>query len=279
MIYDSLYYSLFQLLPNFKGKLRFSRVFYTNPTNLKKSRKIKVKYGLIFHLPSLIDSIGYELFINGIYEKKLINYLIKNIPPNGVFVDVGANIGSISLFVARRRPDIRVYAFEASPYIYKFLKSNKEINKLHNVELYNYAIHNTDNSQLLFYAPEDEFGKGSFKQTYTNKEEYVSTITLDSFLSNNEICPDIIKVDVQGFELNVFQGLNSFITHSPKKPDIIFEFEDWAEEIALGKENISIAQKYLHNLGYSIYEFDKPNMPKIKDLIDAGSRELIAKFE
>ena len=271
-------FSFFAFLPIFRGKLRISRFFYSDKEKLRTKKFIRIKYGLILKVPSLIDSIGYELFINGIYEKKLVDYLIKSIPKNGILLDVGANIGAICILVAYKRPDIQVYAFEASPYIFGFLNTNKDLNRVSNLHIYNYAVHNTNNISFKFYAPADQFGKGSFHQTYTNKEEFVSTITLDTFLSTNRIIPDLIKVDVQGFELNVFQGINSFIKYSSKKPDIIFEFEDWAEAIALGKENISMAQKYLLDLGYAIYQFDRPRFPILDCLLKEGSRELIAKY-
>ncbi|MBU6157444.1 MAG: FkbM family methyltransferase [Bacteroidetes bacterium] len=270
--------SWFQWLPLFKGKLRLSRFFYRNKANLASPRIISARKGFQFKVPSLIDSIGYELFINGIYETKLVNYLISAIPQNGVLIDVGANIGAISILVAKRRSDIKVHAFEASPFIFSFLKVNKELNKLDNLYIYNNAVHNTDGAHMNFYAPQDQFGKGSFSQTYTNKAESVTTISLDTFLLQNDIKPDIIKVDVQGYEINVFKGMQSFLQSTSKKPEIIFEFEDWAESIAIGKENITAAQQYLLALGYSIYEFDKPKMSKISHPITIGSRELIARF-
>jgi FkbM family methyltransferase len=271
-------HSFFQWLPLFRGKLRISRFFYRNKKNLSFPRIINTRIGLQLKVPSLIDSIGYELFINGIYEAKLVNYLIRAIPQNGVLIDVGANIGAISTMVAFRRKDIKVHAFEASPFIFNFLKVNKELNKLENLYIYNFAVHNTDGEPMNFYAPADQFGKGSFSQTYTNKAESVTTQSLDTFLLQNDITPDIIKVDVQGYEINVFQGMQSFITSAAKKPDIIFEFEDWAESIAIGKENITAAQKCLLALGYSIYEFDKAKMSEIHHPVSVGSRELIARF-
>jgi hypothetical protein len=102
---------------------------------------------------------------------------------------------------------------------------------------------------------------------------------LDTFFNEQGLNPDIIKVDVQGFELYVFQGMKKYLSDNLNKPKIIFEFEDWAEAIALGKENISKAQKYLKNKGYHIYSFDKRNYPILNDVICSGSHELIAQSE
>ena len=269
-------FSLFQLFPSFKGKLRISRLFYSRKRR-KHRQSIRVKYGLKFKLPSLIDSIGYELFVNGIYEPKTIRYLVDSLPRNAVFVDVGANIGAISVFVAKLRPDVKVFAIEASPFVYSHLKENVELNGLNNISVFNFAVHNQDNLVVKIYAPQGQFGKGSFSKTFTSESEDVKTIQLDSFFRANNITPASVKVDVQGYELFVFQGLAPYLMRVELKPEIIFEFEDWSERIAMGEENITIAQKYLRDLGYRIYDFSKQGITPLDSVVSVGSCELLAK--
>lgn len=242
--------SLFQLLPLFRGKLRLSRFFYKQ--GLKNPSVFRIRYGLTLKVPSLVDSIGYELFINGVYEEKTIRYLVKTIPKGGVLVDVGANVGAIAIVTARLRPDVKVYAFEASPFIFSFLKENIEKNHLTNVFAYNKAVHETDDDELPFYAPEDEFGKGSFSQTYSNKPELVKTVRLDHFFTEHHLTPSVVKVDVQGYEYHVFKGMSDYYTQKKPKPIILFEFESWAERIAMGEERIGIAKQCVLDYGYTI---------------------------
>jgi FkbM family methyltransferase len=241
---------VFQLLPLFRGKLRLSRFFYKQ--GLKKPSVFRIRYGLTLKVPSLVDSIGYELFINGVYEAKTIRYLVKTIPKGGVLVDVGANIGAIAIVTARLRPDVQVYAFEASPFIFSFLKENIEQNRLANVFAYNKAVHETNDAELSFYAPEDEFGKGSFSQTYSNKPELVKTVRLDHFLAAHHLIPSVVKVDVQGYEYYVFKGMRDYYAQQKPKPIILFEFESWAEKIAMGEEGIGIAKQCVIDYGYQI---------------------------
>lgn len=264
--------SVFQLLPLFRGKLRISRFFYKK--QLKHASVFRIRHGLIVQVPSLVDSIGYELFINGIYEQKTINYLVKTIPHGGVLIDVGANIGAISLLTARLRPDVRVYAFEASPYIFSFLKNNIEQNHLTNILAINKAVHETSDTEMEFYAPEDEFGKGSFSQTYSNKPELVNTIRLDQFLAQNNINPNVIKVDVQGYEYYVFKGMSDYFAKNNPKPIILFEFEGWAERIALGNENVGKAKAYILENGYKIVP--ESSGKKLASDISDSDRKLVA---
>ncbi|MEJ8842233.1 FkbM family methyltransferase [Lacibacter sp. H375] len=265
----------FQLLPLFRGKLRASRFFYHGKESLSKPCSFKIKNDLEIAVPSLIDSIGYELFINGIYEHKTIDFLHKHIPKGGVFVDVGANIGAISVLIAKRRPDITIYAFEASPFIFSFLDENIQNNRLKNVFAFNHAVHDEDGKEMNFYAPEDEFGKGSFSQTYSNKAELVSTVRLDTFFDSHAILPDIIKVDVQGYEFFVFNGMSGYIEQKKKKPIILFEFEGWAESIAMGKENIGKAKDCLQSYGYRFVPVGS-SLKHVPDGIDFNNSELVA---
>jgi FkbM family methyltransferase len=265
---------IFQYLPLFKGKLRVSRFFYHEKKSLNKPCSFKIRSGLEIVAPSLIDSIGYELFINGIYEHKTIDFLERNIPKGGVFVDVGANIGAISVIIAKRRPDIKIYAFEASPFIFSFLEENIQKNQLKNIFAFNYAVHDENETEMNFYAPEDEFGKGSFSQTYSNTAELVSTVRLDTFFHKYAIQPDVMKVDVQGYEYFVFNGMSDYFEQKKKKPIILFEFEGWAEEIAIGKENIGKAKNCLKAYGYRFIPVGASLTNT--DEIDFSNNELVA---
>jgi hypothetical protein len=91
----------------------------------RKNLQISTKSGL-FELPNLVEIISFELFVNGYYERGLIELLRKSIPKNGVFIDIGGNIGSISISLALSRPDIKMISVEASPWIYKVLHKNVE---------------------------------------------------------------------------------------------------------------------------------------------------------
>ncbi len=95
----------------YKGKLTIARLLipYFNRevtfNTLKKTR---------YTVPNLIENVSFELFVNGTYEPEIIEYICSSLPQNGVFIDVGANIGTVSIALAKARPDVEVYAFEAS---------------------------------------------------------------------------------------------------------------------------------------------------------------------
>ena len=76
-----------QALPVFRGKRRIGRIIMKlSGMSSKSGIVVKTKAGE-FYLPNLKDMISIDLFINGYYEKGLVDMLKNNIPPNGVLMD------------------------------------------------------------------------------------------------------------------------------------------------------------------------------------------------
>jgi FkbM family methyltransferase len=258
---------IFNFFPSFKGKLRLARLLYDKD----KSRYFRTPSGLFFTVPNLQEIVSLELFVNGIYEKETIDFICKSLPENGIFIDVGANIGAISIEVANARKDVSVYAFEASPRVFNYLKRNQTQNNVKNLFVYNLAVHERNDIELPFYSPIVGNGKGSFSPVFTNTYEVVKTIRLDEFFIQHKICPDFIKVDVEGYELLVFRGLSNF--DHLNKTTLLFEFVDWAERLAnLGE---GAAQNYLFAQDFTLSSLYTGK--RIVSAIRSGSEMIIAK--
>lgn len=245
--------SLLQALPSFRGKRRLGRMALSLSGISKKNEFVVSTKAGKFLLPNLSDIISLDLFMHGFYEKGLVNLLVNKIPPNGILLDVGANIGSVCVPVANIRPDIKVIAIEASPWVYKFLKKNIELNDVRNVTALNFAVYSESKKLLPMYAPKDLFGKGSLKAVYTSEAEMVETITLDDIKSRLKLSAiHFIKVDVEGFEASVFSGMSQIAASD--KPKIIFEFSEWAETEAGYKAGE--AQSIVISKGYQLQRLD-----------------------
>ena len=267
--------SIFQFLPSIKGKLRVARVFYKRRINNQLENFFKVRKNIFFFVPNLTENIYFELYVNGYYERETINFFIKEIPQNGVFIDVGANIGSITVFIAKLRPDVKIFAFEPEPTVYAYLVKNIEINDLKNVVVYNYAVHKLNNIELPFYSRADKSGKGSFSNVFTDNAVMVRTINLDNFFIQTNIIPSAIKVDVEGYEKLVFESMEFFLKKS-NNCFIFFEFVDWAEKFA--NECMSgDAQKKIKEYGFHIMELQGDKLSKRNFIQYEGScKNLVA---
>src|SRR5688500_7067071 len=102
-----------QSLPEFKGKNRVSRLLLGNSYKNKRDVILEAAHGLHFKIPNFIENVGFDILINGVHEKQTSEYIIKKIPSNGTFLDIGANIGSITLPVCKKRKDIKAISIEA----------------------------------------------------------------------------------------------------------------------------------------------------------------------
>jgi tRNA G46 methylase TrmB len=113
---------LLQFLPIFKGKMRFGKFFYRKKIGTQSEQTFLLKENnLKITVPNLLENVSFELFLNGNYEKETIDFFINSIPQNAVLFDIGANIGAFSFTIAKQRPDVKIFAFEAVPFIFKYL--------------------------------------------------------------------------------------------------------------------------------------------------------------
>ena len=150
----------------------------------KKNFWIKGKSRCEYLVPNVVENIGFEIFVNGIYEEDTSGFIIRNLPANAVFLDLGANIGAITIPVLSKRRDIKILCVEAAPWIYEYLKQNLARNKGDNVSAFNKALFYTDNEIVNFYSPDEKFGKGSMSPVFTDKVIPVSTGKLDTLLKD-----------------------------------------------------------------------------------------------
>lgn len=265
---------LFRRLPDFKGKRRLSRILFKNLIRSGTNIFVEGEMQCVYELPNIKEAIAFDLFINGIYEKETIEFFVKRTPSSGVFLDLGANIGSITIPLLKKRPDLTCICVEAAPWIFEYLGRNLLSNRLGStVYSVNKAIWDKSGIQLPFYSPAEQFGKGSLSSVFTKEAIQVETITIGDLLRGRNISRvDMIKIDIEGFEYFAFKGAENLLRQADA-PDILFEFVDWAQAMA-GVEK-GAEQELLRSFGYRIFQLDENGLLEIKN-ITKGSRMLFA---
>jgi FkbM family methyltransferase len=171
-------------------------------------------------------------------ERRLMREFLR---PGQTILDVGANVGFLTVFFARATgASGKVYAFEPNPLIFDLLRQNTA--PYGQVEAINCGLSVDNVDSTLFLAGRDH-SVASFSQEYpTLHVRYQDFGRLDSvqaklvngdqFLSQREIDRiDILKIDVEGWELNVLRGLQKTIQRSPEIV-IFFEYNRAAQECA-----------------------------------------------
>jgi len=168
---------------------------------------------------SWISNVGY-------YEIGLLRELVKY-TKNKVVFDVGAYIGTHTIYISKFGDPETVYAFEPDPKNFGLLKKNIEANSLDSVVPINKGVWEFDGTVNFKIA--DASNRGISKVDYAG-DTTIQVVSLDKFCSDGKC--DCIKIDIEGNELKVLEGARKIIidnrpvlaieVHGTK-----FEFPDW----------------------------------------------------
>jgi FkbM family methyltransferase len=213
-----------------------------------------------------------------VYEPDVLECLLANLQPGATYVDVGANVGDQVLPIARHiGPEGRVLAIEASAQVFTYLCDNCKMNRLKNVMCINAAACETEGEVLFYPAPADHSGMGALAAQFDATPVSVRGAQLDKLLAEAKVDHvDVIKLDVEGFELKVFRGAQALLTNA-RSPLILFEFCDWAEARVPGIQ-VGDAQRCLAELGYSIWRLDDfvGQGNPLREVVTTGFHTLVA---
>lgn len=266
--------TLLRYFSPFKGKPRLARLLLGNRINQIKDTLVKGKYGCTFTIPNIIENIGFDIYLDGVFEKETIELIMQKLPTSGVLVDMGANIGSISIPVCKQRPDVKVICIEAAERVYGYLDFNVKLNEITNCTIINKALTDSDGAIVNFFSPDEKFGKGSLSSVFTKNAKPIETIRLDTLLREQDIGKvDFIKADIEGYEYHAFKGAEKLLL-AENAPDILFEFVDWAEKAAHDCRP-GDAQRLLLKYGYTLYCWSNNNERTLMDKIQTTGNAMI----
>jgi FkbM family methyltransferase len=169
--------------------------------------------------PSIDEGVELSLYQTGTYEKGILSFLEESFDDTGLFVDVGANIGLMSVFVANKFKNSEVVAFEAHPKTAEILRGNIELNDLSNIQIVQKALGAKAGKVVIYDNWQMNRGAASIMYGDEGNEGYeVEMTTLDSVM-NRKV--SLVKIDVEGAELDVLKGMQDVIVRD--KPTLIVE--------------------------------------------------------
>lgn len=161
---------------------------------------------------NLIDDAIYE---TGAWEPQVLAFLrdaLQRTNKNqGIFLDIGANTGEYSLYMAQYAKT--VYAIEPYPPVLKRFNEMISLNGFENIKIYPVGFSNREGS-FPYYAPFDNnLGGGGFDPTFTKGSVKLIELPLvigDNYLESHGVNQiDIIKIDIEGYERYALLGLNN----------------------------------------------------------------------
>lgn len=177
-------------------------------------------------------------------ERALLRRLIR---PGMTVVDVGANIGIYTRFFSGLAAvSGRVHAFEPAPSNYKRLRENAE--HFTNVSLNHAAVGDCSGTIRLFVSDELNVDHRTFDSGDGRKGIDVPVVSLDEYFSAGHRV-DLIKIDVQGYELSVLQGAKRVLAENR---DIKVLMEFWPYGLAKAAVSPSKVIELINSLGFEI---------------------------
>jgi FkbM family methyltransferase len=176
---------------------------------------------------SIASDDDYLDHVEGEFEPEMVSLFKALIQPNNTVLDIGANIGCTSILfgdLARK-----VYSFEPSPTTHRWLVENVKRAKLNNVEPINLGLGKEAGTFELTFAPNNRSGGFVSNLTSASEGHQVEHITIargDDFIRERQLNKvDFIKIDVEGFEQSVIEGLAATIVRD--QPIVALELNHW----------------------------------------------------
>lgn len=191
-------------------------------------------------------------FTPGRYEPPIQECIANVVKPGEVCYDIGANLGFFTILLARLAGSAGiVYAFEPVPRNAEIVEGNARLNDMTNISVLRYAVADRNGTSELLLA--EHAGGAVLKSAGTPPDlvgsTMVETRTLDTLVEQNGLRPPtFVKIDVEGAELDVLQGMQSVLERHG--PTILLEVDD-AEEAECERKFAACAS-FLEVRGYRI---------------------------
>lgn len=241
------------------------------------------------HLPSSIKTrqsvYGYEVeldcqypiereMVTGSYDGTACQVLADFVKPGDAVMDIGANVGAISLNMARRVGNSgRVYAIEPGPLTHDRFQNTIRKNRIENISLIQIGL-SKSKGELQWKLDRGNLGNAFLVES--GGDLNVPVTTLDALADEHSIGElSFIKVDVEGMELEVFQGGTS--TLEKLKPTLLFEtlVARREEQRERGSSYYDDLEKLLLDIGYVLFAINETG-GYTRTSLDSSSQDTLA---
>lgn len=206
-----------------------------------------------------------------IHEENVVSLLIKNLKYSKCFVDIGANLGYYTILASNLLTDGIIYAFEMDETNCSLLEKNIKLNGCKNVHIHHAAV--TDFSGFLKYIGNSKHPSPMYSLSASDSKIRsdqvisVQTFAMDDFFKDKKSLPDVIKIDVEGAEMKVLNGMQNILQSSNVK---LFLEVHPIQLLVKFQSSANAVISMLINNGYSVFEIT--NMRGYGK--DAGLRKL-----
>lgn len=236
-----------KLYPFYRGRGRFvlSSFIASSSMASRETHLVVLKSGERVFV-SYSDYIGRMVYYFGDLDPLITNFIRANVQTGNTVLDVGANIGVVTLPAARWVGHSgRVIAFEPNPSAVSLLKRSVARNGFHNVTVHEVGLSDEDRAAVL-RVPPGHAGCASVRDSGEGVQ--CRLVPLDALeLGHGCETVRLMKIDVEGHELKVLRGAANFFDRAP--PELVL-FESHASKGPFWARD---EVRFLADLGYGIH--------------------------
>jgi FkbM family methyltransferase len=186
------------------------------------------------------------------HDEKAMISVIKSLDKNKSIIDIGGNCGLFCIPASML--GYKVYTFEPITINVDLLEMNKKANNCESLEIIQKALFNETKKETIYipYCSDNtSLNKNVAISNMNNKdyiEETIDCIKFDTWLENKvDLNIGLIKIDVQGFEFNVLNGMLEFLS-SAKDLTLIIEWDD--KHTKMANNSLTDMHELLVKLGF-----------------------------
>lgn len=207
-------------------KIKFAQIISRLLIFCLRQNKFTVTKNKINWNLNLNEAIDLAIFLFGRFEPSIFKTIKKLSNYNCDYIDIGANCGAHTMYMAKEFQNSRIFAIEPSEYSFKKLKSNLKINPKINKNIYlfqSFVNYKKTKPTSVYSSWELNSSRSKHKlhQGVKKSIQSASVISLDELVEKFNIKNSIIKCDVDGNELFVFKSAAKYL--KKYKPKIIME--------------------------------------------------------
>lgn len=250
------------------ARIAQSRVLKALLANWKQAEIVSLRSGERIEVP-LNDFIGRTIYYFGDFDPKISWICRRILRPGDTAIDIGANMGVISIAMAGAVGSSGVvHAFEPQPNLAGGLISSAALNNFAHLHVHQIALGEEDGVLELF-VPGANSGSASLIRRHGDGDTVKVIVRKGTpfFDRLNLTSIRLMKIDVEGFENSVFTGAADFLTRKPADA-IIFEANDHTVDSSIPDFIHQPVTKTLSSLGYFFVELKKTMMQTRFHVID-----------
>lgn len=185
-------------------------------------------------------------------DKDEINLLRKLIKPGDEVLDIGANIGFYAKLLSEMVGEKgKIYSFEPDNNNFRHLQKN--VAELKNIILFNAAVSEKNETLKIYRSKLLNVDHRTYPVNNYDSIEEVKALCIDSLIANKTIGKvDVIKIDIQGYELSAFKGMARFLKES--SPKILAEY--WPHGFKRAGVSTAEVYNFFESLDYKFFKIN-----------------------